>query len=144
MEIRSIFSSGGRIPKEYTCDGKNVNPPLDFAGIPENAGSLVLIVDDPDSPSGIWSHWLLFDISPETKKIDENSAPQGSIEGRNDFGNIGYGGPCPHSGIHRYQFKLFALDTRLNLREGSSKEDIENAMKGHALARAVLTGTYSR
>ncbi|MDD5700141.1 MAG: YbhB/YbcL family Raf kinase inhibitor-like protein [Candidatus Nanoarchaeia archaeon] len=144
MEIRSVFGNNERIPLKYTCDGKNVNPPLEFSDIPKNAKSLVLIVDDPDSPSGIFTHWMLWNIPANTVKINENSVPKGTREGKNDFGNVGYGGPCPHSGTHRYQFKLFALDINQDLASGFSKKDAENRIKGHIIERAVLTGIYSR
>ncbi len=144
MEIKSVFGNNERIPKKYTCDGNDANPPLEFIDIPKNAKSLVLIVDDPDSPSGIFTHWILWNIAPNMKGIRENSIPLRAIEGTNDFGNMGYGGPCPHSGEHRYQFKLYALDSVLNLASGSSKRDAENAIKGHIIDRAILTGTYSR
>lgn len=144
MEIKSVFGNNERIPSKYTCDGGNVNPPLEFLDVPKDAKSLILIVDDPDSPSKIWSHWVLGNISPSTKKISENSVPKGSREGMNDFGKIEYGGPCPHSGTHRYQFKLFALDKMPDLASGFSKKDAETAIKGHIIERAVLTGIYSR
>ncbi len=144
MEIRSIFGNNERIPAEYTCDGENTNPPLEFVDVPKDAKSLVLIVDDPDSPSKVWSHWVLGNIPPSTKKIPEDSAPKGAVVGMNDFGKIEYGGPCPHSGTHRYQFKLFALDRVLYLASGFSKKDAETDIKGHIIERAVLTGIYSR
>lgn len=144
MKIKSVFDNNERIPVEYTCDGKNVNPPLEFFDVPKNTKSLVLIVDDPDSPTKVWNHWMLGNIPANTMKISENSVPKGSREGMNDFRKIEYGGPCPHSGIHRYQFKLFALDRVLDLVSGFSKKDAETAIKGHIIERAVLTGIYSR
>lgn len=144
MKIKSIFDDGERIPSKYTCDGKDVNPPLEFLDIPKNAKSLALIVDDPDSPAKIWTHWILWNISPHIKNIKENSAPLGAREGMNGFGNVGYGGPCPHSGEHRYQFKLFALDAELNLPNGSKKNEVERVMKGHIVDKVILTGVYSK
>jgi len=144
MEIKSLFRNNGRIPSKYTCDGKGVNPPLEFFDVLKNAKSLVLIVDDPDSPSGIFSHWVLWDIPSDTKFIKENSVPKGAREGKNDFGNIGYGSLCPHSGTHRYRFQLFALDISPDLASDTAKKDVENAMKGHIIDKAILTGVYSR
>jgi hypothetical protein len=144
MKLKSIFASRERIPSEHTCDGEDVNPPLELIDIPQSAKSLVIIVDDPDSPSKIWSHWILWNISPTTKEIKQNSVPKEAMEGINDFGKLGYGGPCPHSGTHRYQFKLYALDVKLNLPKNSTKEDVENAMEGHILDRALLIGLYSK
>ncbi len=144
MKIKGVFNDGERIPSRYTCDGTDVNPTLDFIDVPKNAKSLVLIVDDPDSPSKIFAHWILWNISPNTKSIKENSMPKGAREGLNDFGNVGYGGPCPHSGEHRYAFKLFALDIELNLPRGSKKNDLEKAIKVHVIDKAILIGTYSK
>ncbi|MCL5730359.1 MAG: YbhB/YbcL family Raf kinase inhibitor-like protein [Candidatus Pacearchaeota archaeon] len=143
MEIRSIFRDGERIPERYTCDGDNVNPLLEFSGVPSEAKSLVLVIDDPDSPSRNFVHWVMWNIPANTKRINEDSAPRGARQGRNDFGNLGYGGPCPHEGNHRYRFRLFALDILLDLQNGS-KADVEMSMKEHILAQTVLTGTYSR
>jgi Raf kinase inhibitor-like YbhB/YbcL family protein len=144
MKIKSVFDDGRRIPLRYTCDGNNVNPPLEFIDVPKNAKSLVLIVDDPDSPSKVWSHWLLWGIPSNTRRIPENSVPDNAVEGVNDFGKIGYGGPCPHSGEHRYEFKLYALDIEFNSSKEMTKNNIENAIKYHILDRTVLTGLYSK
>lgn len=143
MKIKSVFDDNNRIPSKYTCDGKGVNPPLEFIDVPKNTRSLVLIVDDPDSPSGIFTHWILY-IPSIVKGIKENSIPSGAKEGMNDFGNVGYGGPCPHSGTHKYAFKLYALDSELDLPKGSKKNEIEKAIKEHIIDKAVLIGTYSR
>lgn len=140
----SAFQNNGIIPSKYTCDGENINPPLKIFGIPQNTQSLVLIVDDPDSPTGTWVHWTVFNIDPKIQEISENSVPEGAVEGITDFGSIGYGGPCPHSGAHRYFFKLYALDAKLDLLAGSSKKEIEKAMEGHILDKAELIGLYSR
>lgn len=145
MKIESsAFKNNEYIPSKYTCDGENINPPLKISGIPQNTQSLVLIVDDPDSPTGTWVHWTVFNIDPKIQEISENSVPEGAVEGITDFGSIGYGGPCPHSGTHRYFFKLYALDAKLDLLAGSSKKEIEKAMEGHILDKAELIGLYSR
>lgn len=145
MEIKSsVFKNNQYIPAKYTCDGDNINPPLEFSNVPSQAKSLVLIVDDPDAPSGTWVHWVVFNIDPKLKKIFENSAPSTAIEGITSFGRIGYGGPCPPSGIHRYFFKLYALDTKLDLNKNANKNDVEAAMNGHVLATAELIGLYKR
>lgn len=145
MKITSpAFQNNANIPLKYTCDGENINPVIDISGVPRNSESLVLIVDDPDAPSGTWTHWIVFNINPTTNRIEENNVPVGSVLGINDFGNIKYDGPCPPSGTHRYYFKLYALDIRLNLPEGSNKEDIENAMEGYILSQTELIGKYSK
>lgn len=137
------FQNNGKIPVKYTCDGENINPPLIISDIPNKTKSLVLIVDDPDAPMGTWLHWTVFNIDPKTKEISENSIPSGALEGITDFGSIGYGGPCPPSGTHRYFFKLYALDIKLDLSSGVSKEEIEKAIEGHILDKAELIGLYS-
>jgi Raf kinase inhibitor-like YbhB/YbcL family protein len=144
MKLKSVFDDGERISLKYTCDGIGVNPPLGFIDVPKNAKSLVLIVDDPDSPSKAFTHWILWSIPPNIKNIKENSVPKEAIEGTNDFGDVGYGGPCPHSGEHKYQFKLFALDIELNLPEGSKKNEVEKAIGGHIIDKSILVGTYSK
>jgi len=137
----SVFKNKGVIPAKYTCDGENVNPPLSVEGVPEGTESLVLIVDDPDAPMGTWDHWVVWDIPP-TKKIEENSVP--GTEGLNDFGKHSYGGPCPPSDTHRYFFKVYALDTKLDLPSNSRKRNVEKAMEGHILAKGEIIGLYSR
>lgn len=145
MKISSIaFGHNGHIPKKYTCDGSDVNPPLKFEQIPANARSLALIVDDPDAPMGTWVHWVVWNIDPETTEIKENFVPTGSKLGMNDFGKHDYGGPCPPSETHRYFFKLYALDTILNISPGAGKTALESSMKGHILAEAQLIGLYKR
>jgi len=138
------FKSGGTIPAAFTCDGPDVNPPLAIRNAPAGTRSLALIVDDPDAPSGMWVHWVLWNIGPAVREIAENSVPAGAAQGRNDFRKTAYGGPCPPSGTHRYFFKLYALDTMLDLPGGTTKAGLEKAMGGHILARAELTGTYRR
>jgi hypothetical protein len=129
------------IPRKYTCDGQDVNPALTIENIPEQAKSLVLIVDDPDAPMGTWDHWLVWNIPPK-KTIGEHSVP--GAEGLNSFGKHSYGGPCPPSGTHRYFFKVYALDTLLNIASNSTKKDMEKAMKEHVLTKGELVGLYSR
>lgn len=145
MKVTSInFSENGEIPSKFTCDGKNVNPQLSLSKIPENAESLVLVVDDPDAPAGDWVHWLVWNIDPKTVEIEEGSVPEGAVQGLNDFEKNSYGGPCPPSGTHNYQFKLYALDSKLDLIEESTKGDLEKAMESHILDQSVLVGKYSR
>lgn len=136
------FENNRDIPAKYTCDGDNVNPPLEISDVPEETKSLLLIVDDPDAPMGTWIHWTVWNINPQTKAIEENSVPQGATEGMTDFGQPGYGGPCPPSGTHRYFFKLYALDTALQLDSSAKVNDLETAMEGHILAQAELIGLY--
>jgi Raf kinase inhibitor-like YbhB/YbcL family protein len=136
-----VFENGGFIPAKYTCDGDDVNPPLDIKGLPTGTKSLVLIVDDPDAPMGTWDHWIVWNILVKDR-IEENSVP--GVEGVNSFGRHSYGGPCPPSGTHRYFFKVYALDTRLELNPNSKKKDVEKAMKGHVLAQGEIMGRYKR
>ena len=140
----SAFQDKGHIPSKYTCDGEDVNPPLEIQNVPEDAQSLALIVEDPDSPGKTWVHWVLFNISPHITRIHEDSVPVGAQETVTDFGNSGYGGPCPTSGVHRYNFKLFALDEMLDLTEDVTREEIEHAMAGHIIEKAELTALYTR
>ena len=151
FELQSeVFEKKGYIPDRYTCDAQDFSPPLSWSGIPENAKSLVLICDDSDSPFKIWVHWVVFNIPPETKALKEGISKEALaelsiIEGTNDFGKVGYRGPCPLSGkAHRYSFRLYALDTTLALKEGVSKKDIIEAMQGNILAEAKLVGLYRR
>ena len=143
MKITSpVFENNKPIPSQYTCDGENVNPPLQFSGVPDNAKSLVLIVDDPDAPMGTWVHWVIFNIPPTVSEIKENSTP-GGIEGVSSFGKQGYGAPCPPSGTHRYFFKLYALDTLLSLSNLADKKTVEDAMENHILSQAEFIVLYS-
>jgi Raf kinase inhibitor-like YbhB/YbcL family protein len=140
----TAFSEGGNIPRKYTCDDINVSPQLSWTGVPQGTKSLALIADDPDAPAGTWVHWVLFNLSPELGGLDEGAMGLG-VNGKNDFRKLGYGGPCPPKGsAHRYYFKLYALDTILNLKEGATKADVEKAMKGHVLAWGQVMGKYSR
>ena len=138
------FHGGGQIPATFTCDGTDVNPPLAIGPVPAGTRSLALIMDDPDAPVGTWVHWVLWNIPPQTREIHENSVPSGASQGRNDWHRTGYGGPCPPSGTHRYFFKLYALDTLLDLGATTTKADLERAMQGHILGRGELVGTYHR
>jgi Raf kinase inhibitor-like YbhB/YbcL family protein len=140
----SAFESGGNIPSKFTCDGADANPALRVEGAPAEAKSLVLIVDDPDAPSGLFSHWLVWNMDPKTTEIAEGTAPSTGTQGKSDFGKTGYGGPCPPSGTHRYYFKIFALDNQLNLSAGSKRGQLDSAMKGHIIAQGELMGRYSR
>lgn len=137
------FQAGGDIPAKFTCNGANVNPDLKINGAPNEAKSLVLIVDDPDAPHGLFTHWIVWNIDPKTANIGENSAPVGGIQGTNDFGKRNYGGPCPPSGTHRYFFKIFALDTKLDLKPSARRAELDAAMHGHTLAQGELMGRYS-
>jgi hypothetical protein len=144
----SAFDQEGSIPSKYTCDGENVNPPLAFEDVPEGARSLALIVEDPDVPrnlreDGMWDHWIVFNMAPETRKVEEAREPSGR-HGKGTGGDTGYQGPCPPDREHRYFFKLYALDTELDLPEGTDKATVEKAMKGHVLEEAVLMGRYER
>ena len=151
MQISSAaFSAGEKIPMKFTCDGPDVSPKLTWNEPPTNTKSFALITDDPDAPMGTWVHWVLYDLPAETRELTEGVVKQeqlsnGARQGRNDFGKIGYGGPCPPRGKpHRYFFKLYALDSKLNLKAGATKADLESAMKGHILAQSELIGKYGR
>jgi Raf kinase inhibitor-like YbhB/YbcL family protein len=136
-----VFENNKLIPAKYTCDGNDVNPPLTIEGTPAETKSLVLIVDDPDAPSGTWDHWVVWNIPP-INRIEENSVP--GTEGLNTYHQHSYGGPCPPWGTHRYFFKVYALDTLLDLSPNSSKKDVEKAVQGHVLAKGELIGLYRR
>lgn len=143
----SAFNNGGTIPTKYTCNAENLSPPLSWSGVPPEAKSLALIVDDPDSPGKTWVHWVYFNIEPTRTEIPEGVTPSSGIgtDGNNDFRKRGYGGPCPPAGKpHRYFFKLYALDSVLSLKSGAARADLERAMSGHILAQGELMGTYGR
>src|SRR5687767_12545735 len=139
--ISTVFSHNGHIPPLYTCEGKNINPPLKVENIPDGTKTLALIVEDPDAPRGTFDHWVVWNISPN-EAITEGSKV--GIDGTNGFGKTGYGGPCPPSGEHRYFFRVFALDDELDLQAGAKKEELLDAMKGHVLASAELMGVYQK
>ncbi|MBI2208180.1 YbhB/YbcL family Raf kinase inhibitor-like protein [Candidatus Woesearchaeota archaeon] len=144
MKLTSpAFKHNGKIPSEYTCDGNDISPELRIEDVPKNAKSLVLINDDPDAPIGTWDHWIVFNIPSTTTKMNKNEEPKG-VGGKNSWGRTGYGGPCPPSGTHRYFFKLYALDTELNLVGGATKKELEKAMEGHIIEKAELIGLYKR
>lgn len=147
----SAFAHNGAIPKKYTCDGNDSSPPLSWSGVPAQAKSLVLIVDDPDAPDPAapkmtWVHWVLYNLPPSAGGLAESvtSLPAGTAEGTNDWQRTGYGGPCPPVGRHRYFHKLYALDTVIQGLSRPDKVAIERAMQGHVIARAELIGTYER
>ena len=139
--ISTAFSHNGHIPPQYTCEGKNINPPLKVENVPDGTKTLAIIVEDPDAPRGTFDHWAVWNISPNEAIAERSNA---GINGTNGFGKTGYGGPCPPSGEHRYFFKVFALDDEINLLPGSTKEELLDAMKGHILATAELMGVYQK
>ncbi len=138
------FAEGKAIPSRYTCEGRNLSPPLSFGAVPAATRSLVLIVDDPDAPAGTWVHWVVWNIPPDARRVVEGSLPPGAKEGVNDFRRNSYGGPCPPSGTHRYYFRVYALDTTLDLSASSNRAALEKAINGHVLASGQLMGTYRR
>ena len=137
------FESGQKIPSKHTCDGDDMSPPLHIEGVPSEANSLALIMDDPDAPSGMWVHWVKWNIPVETADIGEGTEPMG-VPGNGSGGNTYYKGPCPPSGTHRYFFKLYALDTVLSIHEGATKDELLKVMEGHIIDEAELVGLYSR
>ncbi len=143
------FAAGGEIPRKYTCDGEDVSPPLEWGAPPAGTQSLALIMDDPDAPMGTWDHWLLYNLPADARSLPEGVAPDatrpdGSRHGKNSWGRVGYGGPCPPGGQHRYFFRLYALDIPLDLPAGANKAQLLAAMSGHILAQGELMGTYRR
>lgn len=146
----AVFGEGKPIPREHTCDGKDVSPAIQWGPVPEGTRSLAAICDDPDAPVGIWVHWVLYDLPPDLKGLPEGVPADrvltnGGVQGFNDFKKIGYNGPCPPRGKpHRYFFKVYALDAKLGLKPGATKKDLEKAMAGHILAQGVRMGTYQR
>jgi Raf kinase inhibitor-like YbhB/YbcL family protein len=150
MELKGqAFQLGEMIPAKYTCDGPDVSPPLTWSDPPAGTKSFALISDDPDAPVGTWVHWVVWNIPASSRSLEENlpkkeSLSNGARQGTTDFRRIGYGGPCPPSGTHRYFFRLYALDTTLDLPAATTKKDLEKAMQGHVLAQAELMGKYRR
>lgn len=143
------FEGGGEIPAEYTCEGQNISPPLEWGAIPRESQSVVLIMEDTDAPMGIWVHWVLFNLPPTIHSLPEalpalKQLANGEIQGMNSYKTHGYSGPCPPSGSHQYVFKLYALDKPMPEREGVTKSDLEEEMKGHTLAAGELMGTYRK
>lgn len=149
MKLTSpVFKHEGKIPLKYTCDGENINPPLTITDVPSGTKSMVLIMDDPDVPKylrkdGMWDHWIVFNIPPGLRDVKEGKEPEG-VHGIGTGGNLKYSGPCPPDREHRYFFKLYALDTELNLPEKATKQHVEKAMEGHILAQTQLMGQYER
>ena len=151
MELTSpAFQHEALIPSRYTCDGEDISPELRWSGAPEGTKSFVLISDDPDAPVGLWVHWVIYEIPPtvaglsEAVDPDKDTLSNGARQGVNSWSRIGYGGPCPPGGTHRYFFKLYALDCNLILQPGATKAEVEKGLKGHVLAEATLMGRYTR
>ncbi|HEX2628024.1 MAG TPA: YbhB/YbcL family Raf kinase inhibitor-like protein [Chitinophagaceae bacterium] len=142
LQVNShAFSHKGHIPAKYTCEGDDINPSLEISNVPDETQTLAIIMEDPDAPKGTFDHWLVWNIEPH-EAITENSSP--GISGINSFGKTGYGGPCPPSGVHRYFFKVYALDKTLDLQAGSDKKALLEAMDGHILAEGVIMGQYQK
>src|SRR6266542_7053683 len=148
MEIKltsAAFKEGQTIPRQYTCDGANVSPPLEWSGLPTTAKTVAIVCDDPDAPAGTWVHWVLYNLPADKIGLVENTPATenlsgGGMQGTNDFKKIGYGGPCPPSGTHRYFFKLYALESELSLKPGATKADVEKGMEGHIVSQGQLMG----
>ncbi len=150
IKLTSVaFKEGLSIPRQYTCDGVNISPPLEWAGVPKSAKTIAIISEDPDAPTGVWVHWLLYNLPSENIGLVENlpnteNLKAGGFQGKNDFGKIGYGGPCPPSGTHHYFFKIYAVDGELPLKAGATKAELEKAMEGHIVLQGQLMGLYRR
>jgi len=150
IEIRSSgFEDGDAIPTRYTCDGPDVSPPLSWDSVPDGTESLALIADDPDAPRGKFVHWVIYNLPPDTRRLPEDipnqpTLPSGAVQGVNGAGGVGYMGPCPPSGTHRYFFKVYSLDTGLDLGGRATKDDLMRAMEGHVITEGRLMGTYQR
>src|SRR6266581_8009049 len=140
----SAFQEGGDIPSKFSRDGQDINPALRIEGTPSNAKTLLLIMDDPDAPVGLFTHWLVWNIDSKTTEIAEKSVPKGAVQGTNDYPTLGYGGPQPPSGTHRYYFKIYALDQTLNLRAGAKRKELDKEMSGHVIGQGQLMGRYTR
>jgi len=142
LVVRSVaFGHNGNIPLQYTCEGENINPPIEISNVPAETETLALIMDDPDAPRGIFVHWLLWGLAPHSTIVEKTN--QG-VSGTNSFGKIGYGGPCPPSGTHRYYFRVFALDNSPDLEPRADKDTLLDAMRGHIIAKGELMGLYSK
>jgi hypothetical protein len=144
-----VFEDGGIIPKKYTCDDLDMSPPIEWSNVPEGTKTISIVCDDPDAPMKTWVHWVIFNIPGDVTRLPENVPPEkelenGAKQGMNDFYKVGYGGPCPPSGMHRYFFKIYALDITLDLPSGVSKSHLMIAMEGHVLSESHLMGTYTR
>jgi len=143
----AAFKDGESIPRAYTCDGVNISPPLEWSGVPKTAKTLAIVCEDPDAPAGTWVHWVLYNLPADNIGLVENlpateTLKAGGFQGKNDFGKIGYGGPCPPSGTHRYFFKIYALDSELPLKGGATKAELLKALEGHIVLEGQLIGTY--
>ncbi len=150
LTVRSpAFEEGQMIPPRFTADGADVSPPLEWSKVPPDTASMAVIADDPDAPMGTWVHWVIYNLPPETDSLPADVPPvetlnNGAAHGTTDFGRIGYGGPAPPSGVHRYFFRVYALDIRLDLPAGATRHEVDRAMRGHILAQGELMGRYSR
>lgn len=145
MQIKSeAFQDNGYLSAEFSCEGANSRPPLEVIDLPKGTQSIAIIVDDPDAPSGLFTHWIIWNIPATKSQLEKGQLPQGAIEGKNDFQNIGYGGPCPPHGEHRYNFEAYALDSTLDLPQGASYQELEAAMKGHVLETSSIVGRYRK
>ena len=150
IDLKSpAFEEGSAIPTRYTCDGQDISPPLSWSSVPDDTRSLALVTYDPDAPGGTFVHWVLFNLPPDARELaedipDQETLPSGAAQGVNGFGKVGYMGPCPPSGTHRYFFEIYALDTTLDLGAGTTREDLDGAIQGHVLAEGRLMGTYQR
>lgn len=144
MKISTVFEHNGQIPSKYTCDGEDVAPILNISDVPQNAEELVLIVDDPDCPIGTWVHWVLYNIPKDTKVIDNDNLSSEIKEGMTDFKRLGWGGPCPPNGVHRYYFKLYAINKKLSLKEGATKQQVMAEIKDNIVEQVELIGLYKR
>lgn len=144
MKLTSAFNNNETIPSEYTCDGKDLAPVLKISGVPQDSKSLALIVDDPDAPMGTWVHWVVYNIPANTTEIDAKKLPAGTKQGMTDFGRIGWGGPCPPNGTHRYFFKVYAINEKTNLAGGLTKSQLESAIRKNVIEKAELIGLYKR
>lgn len=141
MIITSLWENKGKIPDKFTCNGEDVSPTIQIVDQPIEMESMVMIMDDPDAPNGTWVHWVVFNIPPISILSEATNT---GVKGKNSWGKLGYGGPCPPSGTHRYFFKLYSLDCQLDLPEGSTKEEVEKAMEGHVISKCELIGLYSK
>lgn len=144
MKITSDFEHNGNIPSKYTCDGEDAAPELLISDVPQGTKELALIVDDPDAPMGTWVHWLVYNLPADTIKIDAKNLPTEAKEGITDFKRLGWGGPCPPNGVHRYFFKLYALDKKIELEQGLTKYQLEEKIRDHIIEKAELIGLYKR
>jgi hypothetical protein len=150
IKVTSVaFQQGQPIPRHYTCAGVNISPPLEWSGVPKTAKTIAIVADDPDAPAGTWVHWVLYNLPADNIGLVENvpvseTLKAGGFQGKNDFGKIGYGGPCHPSGTHRYFFKLYAVDAELPLKAGATRAELEKALEGHVLGQGQLMGTYAK